>query len=235
MDRGQKLRMTYSYLRASAALQIPERDILLPMRFVKYENDILYGDKVKDSLRLQYTSVSMRALNLTKHMSAYRSYIQMQGRLSTNALDVTILSKAFSQLPSLETLQVDLSDFTIGAVELIQAFAAFKAEDLLTFNCRHTLPVLVKSLAVSGIKIKVFELGADADRLYSTISCNPKDHVIAASHVTPRLSTPRGEDSYPAEEITRALSKVFCNAHSRVKQYQGAKYRHLRDDSCHFI
>lgn len=98
-------------------------------------------------------------------MSAYRSYIEMQRLLSSNALNFTIISKAFSQLPHLQALQVDLSDFMIGAAELIHAFGIFKAEDLLTIDCRHTLHVLVKSLAASGIKIRVFELGADLDHL----------------------------------------------------------------------
>lgn len=188
----------------------PKEIFFSPFAFLIYENDIVYRDKVENLLRQQHISASMCALTVAKHMSAYRSYTQMQRFLSFNALDFKILSKAFSQLPHLEALLVDLSEFTIGAAELINAFGVFKAEDLLTIDCLHTLDVLVKSLAASGIKIKVFELGADGDHLYSRISRSPKDRSTAASLVTPRLSTPRGEYSYPAGEITRALSKVFC-------------------------
>lgn len=189
--------------------QYPKEIFFSPLRFVEYENDLLYRDKVKDFLRQQHISASMRALTLAKHMSAYRSYIEKQRLLSSNVLDFTILSKALSQLPHLQALQVDLSDFTIRAAELIHAFGVFKAKDLLAIDCRHTLHIVVKTLAASGIKIRVFELGADFDHLYRSISLSTKDYWTAASLVTPRLSTTGRIDSYPAGEITRALSEVF--------------------------
>lgn len=190
--------------------QYPKEIFFSPFAFLIYENDIAYRDKVEGLLRQQHISASMCALTVAKHMSAHRSYTEMQRFLSLNALDFKILSKAFSQLPHLEALLIDLSEFTIGAAELINAFGVFNAEDLLTIDCLHTLDVLVKSLAASGIKIKVFELGADGDHLYSSISRSPKNRLTAASLVTPRLSTPRSEYSYPPGEISRALSKVFC-------------------------
>lgn len=190
----------------------PKEIFFSPLRFVKYENDILYRDKVVDLLRNQPISAGMRALIVAKHMSAYRSYMDMQRLLSSNALDVGFLSKAFSQLPRLEALRVDLSEFTVGAAELIHAFGVLNAEDLLTIDCRHTLQVLVKSLAASGIKIKVFELGAEveADHPYSSFPRSGKDRLTAASLVRPRLSPYGRPDRYPAGEITGALSKVFC-------------------------
>lgn len=64
--------------------RLPQEIFFSPLRFVEYENDLLYRDKVKDFLRQQHISASMRALTLAKHMSAYRSYTEKQRLLSSN-------------------------------------------------------------------------------------------------------------------------------------------------------
>lgn len=141
-------------------------------------------------LEYQSASLSTRALTLAKHMLAYRSCIEMQRLLSSNALDVTLLSKAFSQLPHLGTLHVDISATRIGSAELIHALATFKAEDLVTCDCRYTLPVLIEALAASAIKIKIFKLGSGEGYPGSIIFGSVGDHSTAASHVRPCPSNP---------------------------------------------
>lgn len=190
--------------------QYPKHIIFSPVRFIDYESDSLYKDKVQDWLEYLPASLSMHALTLAKHMSAYRSYIEAQRLLSSKALDGKILSRAFSQLPHLEILHMDFCDTTIGSAELIHAFGAFKAEDLLTCDCCHTLPVLVLALAVSPIKIKVFKLGKDTNSSYSSISGSVGDYSTAASHARPRRSTSMTSfQSWPAGISTQALSKTF--------------------------
>ena len=190
--------------------QYPKKIIFSPLRIIDYENDGLYEDKVKDMLEYQPASVSMRALTLAKHMSAYRSCIEMQRPLSSNGLDVTILSRAFSQLPHLRILHVDVSDTRIGSAELIHAFGTFEAEDLLTYDCIHVLPVLIKALAASAIKIKVFKLGCDEGYSYSSISDMVGNYSTAASRVRPYPSSLLPYISCPARITSRALSETFC-------------------------
>ena len=176
-----------------------------------------YEDKVKDMLEYQSASLSMRALTLAKHMSAYRSCIEMQRLLSSNALDVTLLSKAFSQLPHLETLHVNIWDTRIGSAELIHAFGTFMAEDLLNYDCRYTLPVLIKALAASVIEIKLFELDSD-EGSYNSISCSAGYYLTAASPIRPRLAMLMDEYSCPVRISTRALSETFCAENMHICQ-----------------
>ena len=196
----------------------PKEIIFSPFSFIDYESDILYQEKIEYFLKhkRQSLSHSMRALAMAKHMSAYRGYIEMQRLLSMNDLDTTILSKAFSRLPRLETLQVGLWDATIGFAELSRAFGALNPGDLLTFDCSHTLPVLIKALAASATKIKVFKLVGDSFRSYSSLS-HSLDHCwLTMSILQQLLSGHRDQFSFPAGLSTRAFSETFCDENINV-------------------
>ena len=190
----------------------PKEIFFSPFSFIDYENDVLYEDKIQDYLehKHQYLSHSMRTLALAKHMSAYRGYIEMQRLLSTNALDVTLLSRAFSQLTHLETLQVGLWDPTIGSAEVAHAFGTFNPGDLLTFDCSHTLPVLIKALAASATKIKAFKLVGESFRSYHSPSKNVHYCWLVMSPLLRLLSGLVDQFSFPAGLSTRALSETFC-------------------------
>ena len=187
--------------------QYPKQIIFSPLRFIDYESDALYRAKVKDWLEYQPASLSILSLTLAKHMSAYRSYIEAQRFLSSKALDVKILSRAFSLLSHVETLHVDYWDTAIGSAELIHAFGAFKAQDLLTCDCCQTLPVLIRALAESSLKIKVFKLGFDQYSSYSKITGNVGDYSAAVSLAWPHPSTSKAGYS---KISTQALSTTFC-------------------------
>ena len=190
----------------------PKEIFFSPFSFIDYENDRLYEDKIQDFLehKHQYLSDVMRALALAKHMSAYRGYIEMQRLLSMNALDVTILSRAFSQLPHLETLQVGLWDPTIGSAEVAHAFGTFNPGDLLTFDCSHTLPVLIKALAASATKIKAFKLVGESFRSYRSMYRSVDYCWLVMSPLLQLLSGFMDQFSFPAGLSTRALSETFC-------------------------
>ena len=190
--------------------QYPKQIIFSPLRFIDYESHALYRAKVKDWLEYQPASLSILSLTLAKHMSAYCSYIEAQRFLSSKALDVKILSRAFSLLSHVEILNVDYWDTAIGSAELIHAFGAFKAQDLLTCDCRQTLPVLIRALAASSLKIKVFKLGFDEDSSYSSITGNVGDYSAAESLAWPHPSTSKAVYSCPAKISTQALSTTFC-------------------------
>ena len=190
----------------------PKEIFFSPFSFIDYENDILYQDKIQDFLehKHQYLSHSMRTLALAKHMSAYRGYIEMQRLLSMNALDVTILSRAFSQLPNFETLQVGLWDSSIGSAEVAHAFGPFNPGDLLTFDCSHTLPVLIKALAASATKIKAFKLVGESFRSYRPMFRSVDYCWLVMSPLLQLLSGLMDQFSFPAGLSTRALSETFC-------------------------
>ena len=188
----------------------PKQIIFSPLRFIDYENDTLYKEMIKDWVDHQSVSLGIEALTMAKHMSAYRSYIEAQRLLSSNSLDVKILSRAFSQLSSLEILHVDYWNM-IGANEMNFAFGAFEVEDLLFCDYRQTLPVLIQALATSGIKIKVFKLGSDNDSLPGSFSRHPEDYSTAASRAWPPLSTFMTRRSHPARIGSPALSDIFSD------------------------
>ena len=221
--------------------QYPKEIIFSPVRFIDYGDDIVYKDTVKDWLEYQPASLSVHALAMVKHMSAYRSYIEAQRLLSLNALDVKILSRAFSQLPRLETLEFDYCNYTIGSAELIHAFGAFKAETLLNCDCRHTLPVLVQALAVSQTKIKVFKLGGDEDS-YRSLYGRARDYSKAEFMTMPRHSTSMTGISYPAGVLTKALSKTFgtsnlamCeDAFRGLREFQFGEFTNDNEDPAKF-
>lgn len=195
--------------------QYPKQIIFSPMRFIEYEADAHYRDNVKDWLEYQLASLSMHTLTMAKHMSAYRSYIEAQRVLSLEDTDVKILARAFSQLPRLESLHVDYWDTSIGSGELTHAFGAFKAEDLLSNDCQYTLPALIKALAASIVKVKVFKLGRDEDFSYNSILGCLGDYSAAATLARPRLPKTREFDSkaiysYPTKISPQALSMTFC-------------------------
>ena len=189
----------------------PKEIFFSPISFIDYENETLYEDKIKDVLKQRHPhrSHSMRALALAKHMSAYRGYIEMQRFLSMNALDVTILSTAFSRLPHLETVQVGLWDPTIGSAEVLRAFGTFNPGDLLTFDCSHTLPILIKALATSTTKIKAFKLVSDKFRSYDSMSESIDYCWLAMSILRQVLTRLTDQFSFPAGLSTRALSETF--------------------------
>lgn len=189
-----------------------------PLSFIDYDNDILYEEKIKDFLeqKRQYLSHSMRALALAKHMSAYRGYIEMQRLLSTNDLDTMILSRAFSQLPQLETLQVGLWDPTVGSNEVSRAFGILNPGDLLTFASSHTLPVLIKALAASASKIKAFKLVGESFRPRQSLSSSIDHCWLAMSPIQQILSRRTDQFSFPAGLSTRAFSETFCDENISV-------------------
>ena len=189
----------------------PKQIFFSPLSFIDYENDNLYEASIQDFLehKHQYLSHTRRALALSKHMSAYRGYIEMQRFLSMNAMDVTILSQAFSQFPCLETLQVGLWDPTIGSAEVAHAFGIFNPGDLLTFDCSHTLPVLMKALAASATKIKAFKLVGESFRSYRSPLRSVDYCFLVMSPLMQLLSGFMDQFSFPAGLSTRALSETF--------------------------
>lgn len=195
----------------SQLCQYPKRIVFSPIRFIEYNEPNLYKRKVKDWLEYQPASLSVHALALAKHTSAHRSYIEAQRLLALESLDVKIMSRAFSQLPHLEIVHVDYWDTAIGSNELIHAFGAFKAETLITCDCRYTLPTLIKALAASSANIRVFKLCNDEEFSYSSHSGSVADYTAAASLARPRLPPSMNTYSRPAKISAQALAKTFCD------------------------
>ena len=193
----------------------PKQIIFSPVRFIDYGDDTQYRNKVKDWLEYQPASLSMHTLTMAKHMSAYRSYIEAQRLLSSEYVDVKVLTRAFSQLPRLEILHIDHWDTVIGSEEMIQAFGAFKAADLLSKDCQYTLPTLMKALAASSVKFKVFSLGGDAIEDTSILD-NLADYSAAASLARPRAPNSMDHYSYPIGMSSQALSITFCGENLRT-------------------
>ena len=182
----------------------PRKIHFSPLRFIGYPNNGDYEDNVLKLLDYE------PPFPLAKYMSAYSNYIEAQRLLSLNASDVQILSGAFSRLPRLESVHFDFQDRTIGAGELKCAFGTFNPESLLTYDCRHTLPVLVQALAASQIKIKIFELGRDIDDSDSITFGGVSDYASPKS-LWPRIASTTPDDGFPA-----GLSETFCAENTKI-------------------
>ncbi|CAF9925142.1 hypothetical protein IMSHALPRED_006392 [Imshaugia aleurites] len=218
--------------------QYPKEIFFSPLRFIGYDNDTFYEDKAKVWLEDQPASPSTHACTLGEHMSAYRSYIEAQQLLSSNDLDVKILSRAFSLLSRVQVLHVDYDDTYIGSTELIHAFGTFRARDLLTCSGHHTLPVLLQALAASSLKVKVFELGSDITYTYSSTDCRVGNYSKGASLQRPQQSISEADFSYPDGISILALSRTFCaenfdmcnNAFSGLRKLHVGGIRVTQDD-----
>ena len=185
----------------------PKRIFFSPLRFIDFCDIGVCEIEGETWLETQNAPLGARAPLVAKYKSAYSSYLQAQRSLSFNGMDVKILSRAFSQLPRLETLYFDYWDTTIGAAELKHVFGPFKAQGLLTCDGEYTLPTVVQALAASSIKIRVFKLGGDVDS-YSSISGSDEDYSKAASITMPHLEV--DDDGYRPFEISdQALLNAF--------------------------
>ena len=168
-------------------------------------------------------------------MSAYRGYLEAQRYLSSKAMDMKILARAFTRLPNLETLQVDYRNLAIGSLELIDAFGRFKAKDLVTCNCEYVLPTLFQALSSSRTKFKIFKLGpvSDDDEVSYDNGGDLSEALRADSSLVPlsHAELPsRATTSNPDSIIVDALSKTFSTSYSNTDIYWNAlvKLRELR-------
>lgn len=191
--------------------QYPKEIIFSPLRFIDYKDDKVYRAKVQDWLEYQPSSLSSHALAIGRRMSAYRSYIEAQRYLSSEATDVKILARAFTRLPNLEILRLDWWNFAIGSLELMDAFGRFLAEDLVTCDCEYALPTLLRALSSSRTKFKVFKLGRDDGIPYANGGDLSKASRARSSIVPPsRAELPRfASTSNPDTISVDALSKTF--------------------------
>ena len=91
----------------------------------------------------QYGSIISCLLSWGKHMTAYKTYVGVQRYLSTNDLDIKTLSRAFSNLPQLETFCLDVWNCHTGSRELSGAFGYFRC-DQIRLAGRHPSVVTVE-------------------------------------------------------------------------------------------
>lgn len=133
--------------------------IFSPLRFQEISDIDQYEANVRTWMKYRHTSLGTLSLNLTRHVAAYRSYLDLQHRLTQKGEDLEILTWALSKLSHLETFIFSFWNSLIGFHELTKAFGPFRAGDLLTCDPDHLLPVVVRALSESQRKIKVFKLG----------------------------------------------------------------------------
>ena len=171
-----------------------------PLRFQEISDIDQYEANVKTWMKYRHTSLGTLSLSLTKHIAAYKSYIEVQHRLTQKGEDLEILTWALSKLSHLETVNFSFCNASIGYHELTKAFGPFRAGDLLALDSDHLLPVVVRALSESQRKIKVFKLGKFNEWTEREISLG------WAAHANLSDSRPT---SYPKPRSTRALRIAF--------------------------
>ena len=155
-------------------------------------------------------------------MTTYKPYFGAQRYLSTNDLDVKTLSRAFSNLPQLETFCLDVWNYHTGSRELTGAFGSFRCDQLLTADGKYVLPVVIRALSQSRIKIKVFELGRN-------FHDETDGHDLGHAHYPSSLSaSDRESDSrytknrlraiYPERLSPGALKRTFRHPNDEIRR-----------------
>lgn len=102
---------------------------------------------------------------------------------SLDGLALKLLTRIMRHFDRLQTITLSICDYTIGAKGLIEAFGAFRAEQLLSLDGLDTLPTLIEALAASGIKITNFSIGAPSDS-----GCVVNRYVLIGSPQSPDSS-----------------------------------------------
>ena len=130
-----------------------------PLRIQESSSPTEYQYEDQKWMLRQYSSIISCLLSWRKHMTAYKTYVGAQRYLNTNDLDIKTLSRAFSNLPQLEMFCLDVWNCHTGSRELSGAFGYFRCDQLLTADGKYVLPVVIRALSRSRIRVKVFELG----------------------------------------------------------------------------
>ena len=98
-----------------------------------------------------------------KHKSAYRAFRDSQRQLTKTGLDVGAMTHAFKRFPCLESLVLDHENREIGANWLLRELGFFRLTDLLTYDCYHSFPTLLRALSTARVFIKKFVIGNQAE------------------------------------------------------------------------
>ncbi len=176
--------------------------IFSPLRFKTIRDTSQYEAQIRSWMEYRHSSLGALSLSVLKHMTAYETYSQIQRRFTEGSLDIKILRWAFTKLLYLETINFDVACPFIGSKELIQAFGAFKAHDLLTYDSDYVFPVVVKALSEAETTIKTFNFEAYEWRKQKGVDL---EH---AAHKDPADSRP---SSYPERLWSLAFAKTFSN------------------------
>ena len=174
--------------------------IFSPLRFQEISDIGQYEANVRTWMKYRHTSLGTLSLSLTQHVAAFKSYIEVQHRLTQKGEDLEILTWALSKLSHLETFNFSFCNDSIGFHELTKAFGPFRAGDLLTWNPDYLLLVVVRALSESQRKIKIFKLGEFDEWTGKEINLG------WAAHANLSDSRPT---SYPRYRSTHALSNAF--------------------------
>ena len=133
--------------------------VVSAVRFVEHQDEDAYLAKMKDQLELMIDFSSCSALRIGQHRAAYRAALEAQRYLTTDSLDLKILTRAFRRFPNLVKITYDPFNIVIGAREIIQNFGWLDAEHLLTCDDPHTLSTLLRALVESKVTISDFRFG----------------------------------------------------------------------------
>lgn len=174
--------------------QYPKEVVFSPIRFIiDHGHDDFYRAKVQEWSKHQPSPLNSHTLATSRHKLAYRSYIEAQRYLSRGE-DVSVLARAFTNLPNLETLHLDHGNLAVGSLELMNAFGRFVTDELVTYDCKYSLPTLIRALSFSRTKFKIFKLGPGKDPHYAngrdlSETSRARSSIASLAHEEPRRIT----------------------------------------------
>ncbi|KAL2049485.1 hypothetical protein ABVK25_010280 [Lepraria finkii] len=188
--------------------QYVEEIIFSPLRIQESSSPTEHQYEDQKWMLRQYGSIISYLLSLGKHMTAYKTYVGAQRYLSTNDLDIKTLSRAFSNLSQLETFCLDGWNCHTGSRELSGAFGYSRCDQLLTADGKYVLPVDIRALSRSRIKVKVFELGRN---FHDEIG----GHDLWHAHYLSSLSASDRESVsyYTKDRLTAIYLRGYLQAH----------------------
>lgn len=185
--------------------QFVKEVVFSPLRFIDHGSADQYLDQTAKLASHGSSRGDFQILTSAKHITAYKSYIKAQRRLSYEGIDSKILTDGMRRLPQLSNITVDFLNFNIGCLELMSAFGTLKAGISLTYDCEHLLPLILGAMVASKANIKTFKLGEHEEfRQDSSQGSGTKCSLLECLG-----PTQTGERSHPRTISSEALLNTF--------------------------
>ena len=153
-------------------------------------------------------------INYGKQTLAWKWYQKSQDYLTTECLDLKILTRALRNLPNLDNIHVDNESYSIGATEIMRNFGALNGEEI-TLDGLYTIPTLVSALAEASKSLRAFRLGSDdAGDLYNGSLLYLKNRTCSLR--LPQLNIADKDASLASKALSKAFAGVSRESISKM-------------------
>lgn len=201
-----------------------------PLRFVN-DSDSDDLELIKEQIKRESYSLNTYELRLGTYKGAIPGFLAAQDYLASEEVDVNTIARAFKRLSQLDSIDVDIHGRKIGAREITRACGVLGGGEI-SYDCLHTLEVLVTALMRAEVSIKVFRFGMIEDlnikeRYVSVSLCERELPVVAPSRI---ISGNYLNSDAIWEAFSNQKDEGLFNAFGKVREVQISKPTRLDVD-----